>query len=247
MIALLTPQLTAARRRTMLDTLAVGLPVLLGFGAVTWRWFGLTSALGLIALGALALGWTAWRRARRFDHAWLVAALNERAPDLEDSSDLLLQPPGTLQGLAALQQARLQDRLAQAAALDLRPAWSRHGIAVSVGLGVIIGLCAALWPLGRSADISADGTRKASVPGAPRLAGTRLRITPPAYTGQRAYEQSSLDVRAPQNSRIEWTVRLVPAPDAVRLSLPGQAPLGLSRDDGRWRGGRAFEDRKSVV
>ncbi len=241
MIAALVHHLPAARRRSALDTVAVGLPVVLAVGAVTWRLAGTAVALATVALGALALGWTAWKRARRFDPAWLTTTLDARAPDLEDSSDLLLRPPGVLEGLAALQQARLRTRLTEAAALDLRPDWSRRWIAWTASLAAILILAVALWPSAHETGDGDGGARSASPLGAPRIIGARLRITPPAYTGQRPFEQSDLDVRAPANSRIEWVVRFLPGPDAVSLGFPGEAPLPLRRDGGRWLGGRLFE------
>ncbi|WP_419317096.1 DUF4175 family protein [Caulobacter sp. ErkDOM-E] len=240
MIAALSHHLQAARQRSLLDTIAVGLPLVLALGAATWRLAGVAAALAAMTLGALALGWTAWKRTRHFDPAWLTAALDARAPDLEDSSDLLLRAPGSLEGLAALQQARLQTRLAEAAALDLRPDWSRRWIAWTAGLSTVAILAVMLWPSAREAGGGVGGVRSASPLSAPRIAGARLRITPPAYTGLRPFEQSSLDVRAPANSRVEWALNLVPSPGAATLSFPGDAPLSLRRQGGRWLGDRVF-------
>jgi hypothetical protein len=241
MIPALAHHPRAARLRTVLDTLAVGAPAVLAGGVAAWRLGGLPATLGVAAVGAGAVAWTAWRRTQRFDKAWLTAALDARAPGLEDSTDLLFRPPGELDGLAALQQARLQARVAQAAALDLRPAWSRRAIAWSVGLSAVVIAAAALVPSGQGTPRAPGETRAASPLAAPRLAGVRLRITPPAYTGQRPFEQSGLDVRAPANSRIEWTTSFLPNPDAATLTFPGEAPLALRREAGRWTGGRVFE------
>ncbi len=240
MIAALSHHLRAARQRSMLDTIAVGLPIVLALGVATWRLAGVTAALGAMTLGALALGWAAWKRTRRFDPAWLTAALDASAPALEDSSDLLLRPREALEGLAALQQARLQARLTEAAALDLRPGWSRRWIAATVGVTAVVILAVALWPAPYDAAGRPGGVRSASPLGAPRIAGARLRITPPAYTGQRPFDQSGLDVRAPANSRVEWAVNLVPSPDAATLSFPGEASSSLRRQGGRWLGDRVF-------
>lgn len=240
MIAALSHHLRAARQRSLLDTVAIGLPIVLAIGVATWRLAGFLAALGAMTLGALALGWTAWKRARCLDTAWLTAALDAHAPALEDSSDLLLRPPGALEGLAALQQARLQARLAEAAALDLRPDWSRRWIAATTGVGAVMILAFALWPSAREAGGGPGGLRSASTLGAPRIAGARLRITPPAYTGQRPFEQSGLDLRAPASSRIEWMVNLVPSPGTAILGFPGEASLTLRREGGRWLGDRVF-------
>ena len=241
MIAALAHHLHAARRRSVLDTLAVGLPVILAVSVAIWRLAGAAGALGTMALGALTLGWKAWRRAGRFDQAWLAAALDDRALALEDSSDLLFQSPDDLKGLAALQHARLRARIAEVATLNLRPDWSRRWIAWTVGLSAVAILTAMFWPQGRGEATGGNGGRSASAPGAPGITGVRLRITPPTYTGQRPFEQSSLDVRAPANSRVEWAVSFLPPPGAANLSFPGAPSLALRREGRRWVGGRLFE------
>lgn len=241
MIAALAHLPRAARLRVVLDTLAIGAPAVLAGGVAAWR---LAGPLGTLAVGAAGLGataWTAWKRTQRFDRAWLTAALDARAPGLEDSSDLLFAPAESLTGLATLQQARLRERLKETAALDLRPAWSRRAIAASVTVSAVVIAAAALWPApgdaGRSQDPAAAPPRLA----APHLTGARLRITPPAYTGQRPFEQSSLDVRAPAGSQVAWSLGFAPNPDVATLTLPGTAALPLRRDGGRWTGARTFE------
>ena len=241
MIAMLAHHLRNARQRSVLDTLAVGLPVVLATSFATWRLAGLPGALGAMAVGALVLGWIAWRRSGRFDQAWLAAALDARAPVLEDSSELLFRPSNGLEGLAALQQARLQARMPGVTALDLRPDWSRRWIAWAVGIGAVAVLTAIFWPEGRGEATGGNGGLSASPPGAPRIVGVRLRITPPPYTGQRPFEQSSLNVRAPVNSRVEWTMNFLPPPGAASLSFPGAPSLALRREGRRWVGGRLFE------
>ncbi|AAK24793.1 hypothetical protein CC_2829 [Caulobacter vibrioides CB15] len=240
MIAALAHLPRAARLRVVLDTLAIGAPAVLAGGVAAWR---LAGPLGTLAVGAAGLGataWTAWKRTQRFDRAWLTAALDARAPGLEDSSDLLFAPPETLTGLAALQQARLRERLKEAAALDLRPAWSRRAIAASVTVSAVVIAAAALWPAPGETGRSQGADAPAPL-AAPHLTSARLRITPPAYTGQRPFEQSSLDVRAPAGSQVAWGLGFLPHPDAATLTLPGETALPLRRDGGRWSGARAFE------
>jgi hypothetical protein len=239
MIAALAHLPRAARLRVALDSLAIGAPAVAAAGVAAWR---LDGPLGTLAIGAAGLGataWTAWKRTQRFDRAWLTAALDARAPGLEDSSDLLFAAPETLTGLAALQQARLRERLKDAAALDLRPAWSTRAIAASVGLSALVIAAAALWPAPGD-SVRRPGAAAPAPLAAPHLTGVRLRITPPAYTGQRPFEQSSLDVRAPAGSQVAWSLGFLPHPDAATLTLPGETALPLRRDGGRWTGARAF-------
>lgn len=239
MIAALAHHLRAARRRAVLDTLAIGVPVVLALAALSLRWFQITGALVVLVGGGAVLAWIALRRTRRFDQAWLSKALDAHAPGLEDSSDLLFQP--AQDGLAALQRARLEARLAEAAAVDLRPDWSRRWIPWTAGFSAIVILAALFWPTEYGVVLGPEQAETASPPGAPRLASAKLRITPPAYTGQRPFEQSGLDVRAPEGSRVEWIVGFRPNPDIAALSFPGEAALPLHRDGGRWLVGRVFE------
>jgi len=238
MIAALARHLRAARQRSVLDTLAIGLPVVLALAALGLRWFQVAGAVGVLVIGALVLGWLAFRRIQRFDKAWLTAALDAHAPGLEDSSELLFQP--AVDGLAALQRARLEARLAEAAAVDLRPDWTRRWIPWTAGVSAVVILTALFWPTTSGVALGPEEAETASPPGAPRVTSAKLRITPPAYTGQRPFDQGGLDARAPEGSRIEWVVNFRPHPDAANLSFPGEALLPLRRDGGRWLGGRVF-------
>jgi hypothetical protein len=229
----------SAKQRVVLDTLAVGLPIVLAFAALGLRWFEVPGAIGVLVVGAGVLGWIALQRTDRFDQAWLTAALDAHAPGLEDSSDLLFQP--ATDGLAALQRARLESRLSKAATVDLRPDWSRRWIPWTAGVSAVLILAALVWPTAYGTVLGPEKAETASPPGAPRLTGAKLRITPPAYTGQRPFEQSGLDVSAPEGSRVEWTVSFRPHPDTAGLSFPGEAALALRRDGGRWLGERVFE------
>lgn len=238
MIAALAHHLRAARRRVLLDALAIGAPVILALAALGLRGFQIAGAAVLLALGAAVLGWIAVRRMSRFDQAWLTVALDAHAPGMEDSSDLLFQPAPD--GLAGLQRARLEARIAEAAAVDLRPDWSRRWISWTAGASALVILAALLWPTTADVRLGPEEAETASPPGAPKVTTARLRITPPAYTGQRPFDVGGLDARAPEGSRIEWIVGFKPHPETVALSFPGEAALPLRRDGGRWLGGRVF-------
>ena len=183
--ALLSTWLTPSRRRVRLDTLLLGLPVLLLAGALVWRLAGLVPAAILLLLGAGLLGALIVRRARRFDQVWLVRRLDASRADLEDSSGLLFADPQALGPLQRLQRARLDQRLGQGVPLELVPDWSRRAI-MALWTVALLGIAALLlWP--RSSDKpvvlapAAEGI--AAKPGIPRLVAQNLRIIPPAYTG----------------------------------------------------------------
>ncbi|KAK0359212.1 hypothetical protein LTR94_032209, partial [Friedmanniomyces endolithicus] len=116
------------RRRVRLDTLLLGLPVLLLVSALVWRLAGLVPAAILLLLGAGLLGALIVRRAQRFDQVWLVRRLDASRADLEDSSALLFADPQGLGPLQRLQRSRLDQRLGQGMPDELAPDWSRRMI-----------------------------------------------------------------------------------------------------------------------
>lgn len=245
MIALpiLAHHLRAARLRVMLDTIAVGLPVLLATCAFAWRLSGVASLAVAAVLTSAVLALVGTRRIARFDRDWLVGELDARVADFEDSSALLLRDSSPrMGGLAALQRARLESRIAEAKAVDLRPDWSRRLIILAWTLSVVLTLAGLNWPLAtRPVAPGGAGRPNASSAGPPRVAGTRLRIVPPAYTGLPAREQTGLDVRAPAGSRIEWTIGFGSQPAAAKLAFLDHGSVRLARDGSRWAGARPLD------
>ncbi|MBX9616672.1 MAG: DUF4175 domain-containing protein [Caulobacteraceae bacterium] len=228
---------SAARRRIALDTVAVGLPVILATAALGWRLVGIAGALGVALTGlALLIGIALWR-ARRFDRDWLIGELDAHVPRFEDSTALLFRDPGSIAGLAALQRARLEGRIDAARGIDLRPAWSPRPIALAWAAGVMLGTATLFWPDASPVSRTAPTTAPSATPGAtPALASTRLRITPPAYTGLPVREQTTLDARVPAGSRLQWIISFAPHPTSAALTFPEAAPVPLVRDGDLWTG-----------
>lgn len=239
--SVLSRRLDAARRRVVLNTLAIGAPVVLALGLTGWRLGSWPWGLGIGLAAAIPLTFIALRRASFLDNTWLAAALDARLLHFEDSAALLLRDPGALTGLAVLQRDRLEARLAEAAALDLRPAWAVQRIAAAWAFGLVIGLAAVLWP--PPGDPVAVGSPSSSpgVPVSPRITGARLRIVPPAYTGLPAREQTALDARVPQGSRVDWIVDVAPRPASVSVEIADSAALPLARRGKRWSATRVIE------
>ena len=230
-----------ARRRVMLDTAGVGLPIIMAFATLAWRLSGVW-ALMITSLAALVLlALVAMKRAHAFDQAWLIAALDAKVPALEDSSALLFTGPEALGGLATLQRNRLQARIAEVDAPDLRPAWSLRAIAWTAGIGSAAILATVLWPsIARHGSSSQELKGPLSRLAAPRVQSVRLRITPPAYTGLPASEQTSLDARIPEGSHLGWVIAITSRPSSASLDFPGEPRLPLHFAGGRWAGERAF-------
>lgn len=220
-----------ARRRSLVNDLAIAAPLVLAAAALAWRWQGTIAALALVALGlALAAG-VAFHRARRFDARWVVRRLDAGRADMEDSTDLLLAAPDALGPLQQLQRARLQARLADETGAALAPEWRGRAIGVAWTAGLAIAAAAILWPAARPGDTALPGT--AAVPGGPpQLVAQQLRIVPPVYTGLPPRTVDGLDARAPQGSRLEWSIKYKPAPIALELTLlNGERQRFTPRDD----------------
>lgn len=228
--ALLRP----VRRRRAVDDVLTGAPLAAIAAAVAWRVGGPVAA-SVVAVMALAVVATIIaRRVRAFDRSWLVQRLDAARPDLDDSADLLFADRGALTPLAQLQRGRIERRLA-ATVPDLRPAWSLRRI-VLVWLAAVIAIATLVaLPVRRTADtLAASDEGAPAAPGIPRLVGQRLRIVPPAYTGLPARDAASLDIAAPQGSRLEWTLAFAPQPPAADLIDADGSRTALTRDGAVW-------------
>ena len=248
MIANLLLQLSRpARRRSVADDLLIGLPLVALVAIAAWRFSGsmsgaLVAVMGLTALTALGV----WR-GRRFDQRWLVQQLDARRADMEDSADLLFADSATLNPLQQLQRTRLQQRLNTGTAPDLRAPWLSSRIAVTWIAGVA-GIAAMLvWssPETSSSQLAPSVEGSPVVAAAPRLVAQRLRIVPPAYTGLPVRNEASLDAKAPQGSRLQWTLHFDPQPQAAELVFHHGTRLALVRDGQNWSAQSALE--KSVL
>ena len=233
---------SAARARAGLDTVALGLPGVLVLAALGWRLFGVTGAVIAAAIGLAAVAAIAVWRSRRFDLRWLIGELDARIPRFEDSTTLLFRDRSALAGLAALQRDRLESRVQEAAAVDLRPRWSQRPIQIAWAVAAVPTAAILLWPAAND-----SGTKAAAPAGAtagataPVLTGARLRITPPAYTGLPVREQTALDARVPEGSRVEWLIDFAPQPSSAGLEFPESTPVSLIRDGQRWTGARIID------
>lgn len=226
--------LHAARLRVVVAAAFVALPPLVALVLVAGRigGFGVALLPGVIGL-AVAIGYITWR-ARRIDARWLAQRLDAARPDMEDSAALLFAHRSDLSTLQRLQRERLRQRVAEAAMPDLRPAWPRRIIAITAGASLLVMGGVLLWP----SSVDRDGMRAApaaaGAPGVPRLVAWKLGIEPPAYTGLDARDAGSLDAQAPQGSRLAWTLRFEPQPDAAELVFLHGESIALELGEDGW-------------
>lgn len=236
--AILRHALRNARLRRGLDAALLCLPWLAIALTLTWRLGGAGAALALFVVGGVAIAAFSLHRARRLDTRWLVRELDAQRADMEDSSDLLFAPAGEMTTLERLQLARLQRRIETAGAPDLRPRWSARAIALAAGVASLAIVALLLWPARQPVTIDNVLSSLGAAPAAPtqtRLTQQQLRIVPPSYTRLPARDEATLDAKAPQGTRLQWTLRFAPQPAAAELVFHDGRRVALARDGDDWR------------
>jgi len=234
--------LRGARRRVLLIALAGGVPLALAFGLLAMRVAGFDTGSVALTLALLAVAAFATWRARRLDAHWLVARLDAQ-PRFEDSADLLFAAPQTLNPLQQRQRARIEQRL-RATPPELRPRWPWPRLLACLVVALLVAAATVLWPRGAPiAPAGSHGGNPAAVASTapPALRGTRLEVTPPAYTGQAASAGEKLDARALQGSRLHWQLRFAPQPQRAWLQFHDGRRLPLQRDGERWQASEALQ------
>lgn len=211
-----------ARRRAAAETFLLGIPLVLALAALTGRFAGAALAGAALLAGVAALGFAARRIAERLDRNWLVRRLNARETQLEDSAALLFAKPD-LAPLERLQAERIAGRLETLDPSGLADDWSHRRIAAAWLAGVLALAVTLIWPGPGSAPppLTKAGAHAAAAGSDPRLTGFRVKVVPPAYTGLPARYAQSLDIRAPQGSRVEWTLSFAPPARTAGLQLVG--------------------------
>jgi hypothetical protein len=231
------PWLAPARRRAAGEAVLVWSPLVLVLAALGGALVGIAVGAGLLIGGGIALAVLAMRSAARRDAGWLVRRLNAREASLEDSAALVFSPAKR----SPLEQRQAERIAARVAAIDpasLADAWPRRRIALAWGLGFAAMAGLAVWQMQAAAPppLAPAPQTTPTAPGEPRLTGQRVRIVPPAYTGLPARFSETLDIRAPQGSRIEWTFGFDPQPQAAALQLVGGQRMALTQGAEGWSG-----------
>lgn len=223
-----------ARRRQWLAVAAVLLPLALAVTAVAVRLVCISIGSVVLLVTLLLVVGTATWRARRLDRQWLVRRLDAH-PVAQDSADLLFADTATLNPLQQLQRDRIS-RTLLAAMPDLRTPWPRRWLVASWLGGLLVAVLAVGWPAPGAPLPVLPGTAapEASVALPPRLQSARLQIRAPAYTGQAARTQTSLDAKVVQGSALDWSLRFTAQPSKAALQLHDGTRIALRRDGEAW-------------
>ncbi len=228
----LQAMLVPVRRRVWHQALAVAAPPCLAAILLGWRVGGTGAALFVLS-GVLA-GTLAWaqRRAAAYDERWLLRQLDARAPQLEDSADLLLADADALSPLQRLQQERVLKRLS-GLALELRPAWTWRHIALAIAASAVMAGAAVLLP-GRQRALITAPVEPVAV-GAAVLQTPQIDVVAPPHTGQERRVIRALAVRAPAGSQLTWRLTFVPDAREVALVYLDGRRVRMVRARGGWQ------------
>ncbi len=220
-----------ARLRSLLNDGLTALPLIAATTFAGWAVGAETGLLIALCLGlVVAFGLAVWRL-RRFDRTWVIAALNGRRAEMEDSADLLFARAEDLNPLQTLQRQRLIERLPSPAVLTPPWRWTPVCIAMAAGLAIAALTAVLLWWPQTHPTPAASGT---TAIGAPKLISAEVVVTPPAYTRQAAHRETTLDLKVPQNTRLVWRLRFAPDAANVRLVFHDGQSLPLRRDGTGW-------------
>jgi len=232
-------RLAASQRRVAIVVAVAALPALALLGLLA-RHAGIVATLAIAAVIVVALI-VFVQRAARVDDRWLARRLDATLPAMDDSAALLFAPADELSAMQHLQRTRLQTRLADAD-VDLRPRWPRRLLVASGLLAVLLLAVVWLWPAARTADLAPNaGERTAAQAAATAIARSELAIEAPAYTHIAPRREATLDVKAPEGSRLRWRLRFDPQPKAAALAFHDGSRVELARDGAEWRGERVLK------
>jgi len=229
-----------ASRRRLTIALSCALPVVAACCVLAARAGGAYAAILVAIVASAVAAAVTWRFVRGVDETWIARRLDAVSPRMDDSAALLFRDDTALSNLQRLQQARLRARLADVDA-DLRPTWPWRHVAAASGAALAILAIAASWQPTSPSTAHADGSAPtAARKSATSLAQVRLHIEAPGYTGIAARDEAALEAKAPEGSRIQWTLRFDPAPQAAALVFHDGSRLALTPSGDAWSGERTL-------
>jgi hypothetical protein len=227
----------ARRRAASISALLIA-PLIAALSGASYRFWGLKASVAAAAIALFAAVPWIRRTLRGHDVSWLKRRLNTLMPVFEDSVDLLVRGTAApAAGLPALQIARLQHRLQNAALPDLRPAYPRRALLLAWGSAILIAAGALYSPLLWQKLSTLSPARPAA---APRAIQAHLTVKPPPYTGLTAQDLDVLDAKVPEGSSVTFAFHLGPTVKRAALLFHDGSRLELKRDGDTWRGERVF-------
>ncbi len=171
-------------------------------------------------------------RLHKLGTAQIVAYLNHQYPQLEESTDLLLQDEGTLTILQRIQQQRTLQRFnAVYPAIKMPNKIGQAAFIFAGCLAVTVLFSAFNIHIGSTAPHRQIGknTTPENTPSLPvEIDAINLAITPPAYTGLGVQKTSNPQVSMPEGSTLRWEVTFSESVQRAQLMFSAGDTLALA-------------------
>ncbi|MHC2992956.1 hypothetical protein OB13_15720 [Pontibacter sp. HJ8] len=209
-----------------------------------------TLAATLVVGAILYLAW-AWSHVLRTDLRQVARHLNRTYPQLEDSTELLLRPVSELNLLERLQQQKIAGQLQailpddqQVFHLRKNPTLLSFGVAVLVASGILFLPAAPLAGTASPEQVQLD------FPDAPQevsdtavtIEKIEITVTPPAYTGKKAYQAAQPNLRVEQGATVSWHISTNRPARSLQLVLNESKPISLTAKKGSYTLSRTFTE-----
>ncbi len=224
-------------------------------GAILYKWGSEVTLLVILAstlvLGAILYFCWAMRKVSKTDLLQVARHLNRTYPQLEDSTELLLHPEEELNLLERLQRNKITAQLQTIAPEQQQPFHLRKSTSlVSLSIALLISVGILYLP---AAPLSANTTPeplKIDFPDTPKeVADTavaiqkiEITITPPAYTGKKAYKAENPNLRVEQGATISWHITTNKPARQLQLVLNETNAIMLNGKNGSYTLSKSFTE-----
>ncbi|MGH8104901.1 MAG: DUF4175 family protein, partial [Arenimonas sp.] len=232
---------SAAKNRRLIVIALIAIPLLTSFFLLSSRFVSQAFAIAVSLAITLIVFLYTLKSTEAFDDGWLVRQLDQRLPNLEDSSDLLFNQASGLSILQGLQRERIEQRVSNLADVDLRTPWPTKIILLSFLIALAFSAIALFFPPSKTETETAtlaqsNGTPTTAAPIV--LIDQQISIRAPAYTGLPARNEKTLQVKFPEGSSLSWNLKLQPQPASVELLFHDGSRLPLKQNGDSWQGSK---------
>ncbi|WP_299818005.1 DUF4175 family protein [uncultured Pontibacter sp.] len=226
------------------------LAAILVAAAILWRWQFeapvLAATAVTIVVAAVLYFILRWRSVSKINLQHVARHLNRQYPQLEDSTELLLNEPENL--LQKLQQQRVTQTLQ-----ELHPEQQKTFTLRSTATYAFLGL-ALLFSIGilylpaKPLATSQPQSVKVAFPDAPvaaadtaaKIENIEISIAPPRYTGKQAYKAESPNLRVEEGATVTWHIS-TNKPAQLQLELNEQRPTNFKKQGNSYTLSRSFK------
>ncbi|WP_242926171.1 DUF4175 family protein [Pontibacter vulgaris] len=224
-------------------------------GAILYKWGTEVTILATLAttliLGAVLYFAWAMRSVLKTDLLQVTRHLNRVYPQLEDSTELLLRPEDNLNLLEKLQRQKITTQL-QAISPDHQQTFhlKKSNSLAALSIALLLSLGILYLPAAPLAGAASPVQLKINFPDAPKEAADtavviqkiEITITPPAYTGKKAYQADNPNLRVEQGATVNWRITTNKPAQQLQLVLNETNPVKLNGKNGSYTLAKIFTE-----